>query len=121
MERQLWHVERQTLLAPRLRWCCSFGSKLRGLTFRRQISQDEGIVLVEEGEGRALTAVHMLFVFCNLAIIWVNSQGEIVDTALGRPWRPAYIPRRPAQYVIELHPDWLTQLQPGDHIQFHKL
>lgn len=120
MDRQLWHVERQTVLLPRLRWCHSFGSKLRGLTFRRQIGRDEGIVLVEEEEGRVLTAVHMLFVFCPLAIIWVNSQGEVVDTALGLLWRPAYVPRRPAQYVIELHPDWLNQLQPGDHIVFRE-
>lgn len=121
MYRQLWHVEHQTLFPPQVRWCNTFGSKLRGLTFRRHLKENEGIVLVETNEGRLTTAVHMLFVFCDLAIIWVNSNGQIVDIAHGQPWRPAYVPSQPAQYVVELHPRWLHQFQPGDHIQFHAL
>lgn len=121
MDRQVWHVEQNRVLLARVRWCNSFGSKLRGFTFRKTLGSDEGLVLVEKGESRGGTAVHMLFVFFELAIIWLDSNGKIVDLTLAKPWRPAYMPSQPAQYVLETNPALLTQLQPGDHLQFRAL
>ncbi len=106
------------LLLPEARWCDTFIAKLRGFIGRREIGLDEGLVLVYGRESRMDTAVHMLFVFCNLGIIWVNAQGTVVDKKIAQPWRPAYIPQQKAQYVIELHPQHLDGVNLGDHISF---
>jgi len=116
--RQLWHVENGRVLLNRLKWCDSFGSKLRGFTFRRSLSPADGLVLGEKSDSRLSTAIHMLFVFFDLGVIWVNEAGEVVDVVVARPWRPSYAPQAPARYVIELHPSLLPQVRLGDHLQF---
>jgi uncharacterized membrane protein (UPF0127 family) len=112
------HAASGTALVPRARWCNSFGSKLRGFTWRRALQPAEGLVLVQSGESRVNSAIHMLFVFFDLAVFWVNEAGEVVDVALARPWRLHYAPRAPARYVVETHPDVLSQVQVGDRILF---
>ena len=121
MYRRIWHVEQGQVFLPQVRWCDSFASKLRGFTFRKTIGENEGLVLVEKGESRSGTAVHMLFVFCDLAVIWLAGDGKIVDMTHAKPWRPAYIPSQPAQYVLETDPHHLSRLQVGQHLQFREL
>lgn len=116
--RQLWHVENGRVLLERLQWCDTFATKLRGFTFRRTLAPADGLVLVEKGESRLNTAIHMLFVFFDLGVIWVNDAGEVVDTTLARPWRLSYAPQAPARYVVELHPHLLAEVRVGDHLTF---
>jgi len=116
--RSVVHVESGRVLLPQARWCDSFGSKLQGFTFRRSLASDEGLVLVERADSRVSAAVTMLFVFFDLAIIWVNEAGRIVDTTVARAWRLSYGPQAPARYVVEGHPSLLQQVKTGDHIQF---
>ena len=116
--RRVVHVESGRVLLPRARWCDSFAGKLRGFTFRRSLAAGEGLVLVERGDSRVSAAITMLFVFFDLAIIWVNDAGQIVDTALARAWRLSYAPQAPARYAVEGHPGLLQQVKTGDHIQF---
>ena len=116
--RQIIHAESNNVLIPRARWCDSFAAKLRGFTFRRRVAPNEGLVLVEERDNRVSTAIHMLFVFCRLGVVWVNGKGAIVDTTLAKPWRLSYVPQAPARYVVEGHPHILQQLNVGDHLRF---
>ena len=116
--RRLFHIESGQLLLKDVRWCDSFGSKLRGFTFKRTLGKGEGLVLVEKGDSRLRTSIHMLFVSFDLGVIWVNDAGEVVDTVLAKPWRLSYAPQAPARYVIEGHPRLLELVQVGDHIQF---
>lgn len=109
------------LLVPQARWCRSFRSKLRGFTFRRHLAAGEALVLVENGDSRLATAIHMLFVFFDLGIIWVNDAGKVVDKTVARPWRLSYVPQAPARYVIEGDPRLLAQVELGDEIVFKKL
>ncbi|HEX6385154.1 MAG TPA: DUF192 domain-containing protein [Anaerolineae bacterium] len=111
-------MESDCILLPRARWCNTFGSKLRGFTFRRKLGPDEGLVLVERADSRASAAITMLFVFFDLGVLWVNDAGRIVDTVLARPWRLSYVPQAPARYVVEGHPRLLQQVKAGEHIQF---
>ncbi len=119
--RQITLAGNGRVLIPRAKWCDSFSSKLRGFTFRRHLAADDGLVLVENGDSRLSTAIHMLFVNFDLGVIWVNSQGQVVDQTVARPWRLSYTPQAPAQYVIEGHPDMLDHVQIGDTIQFTAL
>ncbi len=99
-------------------YCDSFLCRLRGLMFRSSLSQDTGLLLVEARESRFETAIHMLFVFMDLAVIWINSDKVVVDTVLARAWRPAYAPRQPARYILEIHPQRLNEFKIGDRIEF---
>ena len=102
------------------RWCASFACRLRGLTFRRGLPGDEGLLLVESAESRWNTAIHMWFVFQPLAVIWLNSEPRVVDVRLALPWR-WYVPRTPAQYVLEGNSDLVSRFEIGDLVGFESL
>jgi uncharacterized membrane protein (UPF0127 family) len=111
-------VESDQILVDRLRWCDTFGRKLRGFTFRRTLAEDDGLVLVEKSESRMKSSIHMLFVFFDLGVLWVDDAGEVVDSRLAKRWRSSYVPDRAARYVVEAHPVILKRVAVGDHIQF---
>jgi uncharacterized membrane protein (UPF0127 family) len=96
----------------------SFLTQLRGLTFRRSIAPQEGLILVQKRDSRIDSSIHMLAVFTDLAVVWINSQYEVVDVRLARSWRPAYFPAGPARYVLEMNPARLDDFRPGDRLQF---
>jgi uncharacterized membrane protein (UPF0127 family) len=116
--RRIYNKTQDKTLLARAQWCDSFGSKLRGFTFRRHLAENDGLVLVEARDNRISTGIHMLFVFFDLAVIWVNNEGQVVDTILARPWRPSYLPQAPARYVIEGHPRLLQEVAVGDYVEF---
>ena len=116
--RNIVHEESGRTLVENALWCNSFATKLRGFTFRRTWKKGVGLVLVEKSDSRVSTAIHMLFVFFDLGVLWVNDAGEIVDKTVARPWRLSYVPQAPARYVIEAHPDIITQVSVGDKIAF---
>lgn len=112
-------VENRTrgeVILSRVRWCRSFASRLRGLTFRRRLAADEGLVLAEGSESTLTTSIHMLFVFFPIAAIWLDNDFRVVDKALARPFRPYYAPRRPARYVLEGPPSLLERVDVGDQL-----
>ena len=119
--RKIVHVESGRVLVERARWCSGFASKLRGFLFRRTLDDGEGLVLVEGRDSRMSTAIHMLFVFLDLGVVWVNGTGEVVDTVRARPWRLSYAPQAPARYVIESHPNILHEVEVGHHVRFEIL
>ena len=116
------HLENtnQPLPAPlQAVYCDSFLCRLRGLMFRSDLPRNEGLLLVEARDSRLDTSIHMLFVFMDLAVIWINSEYTVVDTVLARAWRPAYAPHQPARYILEIHPSRLNEFKIGDHVVFH--
>jgi uncharacterized protein len=117
-ERCIEHVESGQNVVARARWCDTFASKLRGFTWRWSLEAGEGLVLVEKQESRINTAIHMLFVFFDLGVLWVNNDGMVVDKVLARPWRLSYTPRVRARYVIEAEPSILELVNVGDHVRF---
>jgi uncharacterized membrane protein (UPF0127 family) len=104
----------------RARFCDSFLCRLRGLTFRRSLQEDEALLLVEKRESRVDASIHMLAVFMDLGVVWLNSDKEVVDTRLARRWRPAYFPRQAARYVLEFSPHRLGEYQIGDRLSFDR-
>jgi len=100
------------------KWCESFVSKLRGYTFRSALTMGEGLLLVEGRDSRVDTAIHMMFVWTDLAVIWINSKNEVVDTVLAKAWRPFYASARPARYILEIHPDRFGEYKAGDLVVF---
>lgn len=106
-----------TLPVLRARWCDSFTSRLRGFTFRENIAPDEGLILVEARESRVDTSIHMLFVWTDLAVFWLDNDLRVVDKTLAKAWRPFYAPRQPARYTLETAPTRLEDFQIGDQLK----
>jgi uncharacterized membrane protein (UPF0127 family) len=106
------------VLVPNVRWCDSFLCKLRGLMFRRHLDPTEGILLVEPVATRSAASIHMLFMAFPIAAIWLGPDFTVVDMTLARPWRPIYIPARPARYTLEAHPDVLSRVAIGEALLF---
>lgn len=100
------------------RYCSSFLCRLRGLTFRRSLPSGDGLLLVQNRDSRVDSSIHMLFVWFDLAVVWINNTQQVVDVRLARRWRPAYIPARPARYVLELSSEHLDDFYIGDQLRF---
>ncbi len=99
-------------------YCDSYFCRLRGLMFRSNLEHEQGLLLVEGRDSRIDTSIHMLFVYMDLAVIWINSGHTVVDTLLARSWHLAYAPRQAARYTLEIHPDRLNEFKIGDKIEF---
>jgi uncharacterized membrane protein (UPF0127 family) len=87
--------------------------------FRSKLPHDEGLLLVQGRDSRLDASIHMLFVFMDLAVVWINSGHSVVDTVLARAWRPVYAPHQPAKYILEIQPGRLGEFQIGDHLELH--
>lgn len=102
----------------RITYCDTFLSQLRGFTFHSRLTRDEGLLLVGKRDSRLESSIHMLFVSFDLAVFWINSDLQVVDKVIARSWRPAYFSKKPAQYVLEIHPDRWEEYEVGDTVQF---
>ena len=100
------------------RWCSSIGCKFLGFQFRRNLLADEALILVHNKDTIRGSSIHMLFVFTELAAIWINDQGRVTSCQLARPWRLHYASPEPARYVLEGDPGLLDLIEVGDEIDF---
>ena len=101
-----------------LKQCDTFLTKLRGFTFTRKIKTDEGLVLMNETESRLESAIHMLFVFFDLGVVWLDEKKVVVDLNLAKKWTSVLIPSKSAKFVVEVHPDRLKEFSIGDQLEF---
>jgi uncharacterized membrane protein (UPF0127 family) len=116
--RVLRSAETGVVVLRRVRLCVGFWCHFRGLQLVRHLPADEGLLFVTDREGRAHTAIHMFFMLFSIGVVWLDSEGRVVDQQLARPWRPAYTPSAPAQYFLEANPDILERVKPGDRLRF---
>ena len=100
------------------KYCDSFFCQLRGLMFRRSLAPNEGLLLVQKRENRSESAIHMLFMFVDLAVVWLNKSKQVVDVRSARRWHLFYAPQSPAKYVLELPGEYLDAFHVGDQLQF---
>ena len=98
--------------------CDTFLSKLIGLMFSRELKPEDGLILVENNESRINTSIHMMFMNYDITVLWLDKQMVIVDKVLARKWVPFYIPKKPAQYVVELHHSKFSEYSIGDKLIF---
>ncbi|HEX2994972.1 MAG TPA: DUF192 domain-containing protein [Anaerolineales bacterium] len=102
----------------RIKYCDTFFTQLRGLTFRSQLPRDEGLILVGTRDSRIESSIHMFFVPFDISVIWIDSRMQVVDKVIAKSWRPAYFSKRPARYVLEIHPDRWGDFEIGDGVEF---
>jgi uncharacterized membrane protein (UPF0127 family) len=98
--------------------CQSFFCQLRGLMFTKSLPEAYGLLLVQKSDGRMSSSIHMMFMWIDLAVIWINSDLRVVDTVLARRWKIAYLPKEPAKYVLETEVSNLNDFKIGDIVRF---
>lgn len=108
----------QNIVLARAKWCQSFWCHLRGLQFTRHLDDDQGLLFVTSSESVVNTSIHMLFMFMEIGVVWLDNSGRVVDKKLAKPWRLAYAPKQAAQYYIEAPPSILERLEIGDILKF---
>lgn len=86
--------------------------------FHPPLDIDEGLLLVYKKENRIDTVIHMFFMRMDLTVVWVNEINEVVDVRLAKRWRPAYTPKKPAKFVLELSEEHISSFQVGDRLSF---
>jgi len=106
------------IILSNVKWCDGFGCKFMGLMFRREIGTSDGLMFVEKRPSRTATAIHMFFMFIPISVIWLDEGFTVVDKRVARPWRPAYVPKKPAQYTLEAHTDLYDNIAIGDVFAF---
>ncbi|MFQ5943840.1 MAG: DUF192 domain-containing protein [Anaerolineales bacterium] len=113
-------VRRRTgeVMFQRARWCSSRWCRLWGLQFRRRLAPGEALILVHPDESVLQSSIHMFFVIFPIAAIWIDSMGRVTSAQLAKPWRPYYASPKPAQYVLETVPEFLSQVEVGDEFNF---
>ena len=86
--------------------------------FSKELKHDQGIILVENKESRINTSIHMMFMNYDITVLWLDKERVIVDKVLAKKWRPSYLPKKPAQYVVELHQSKFSDYSIGDELIF---
>lgn len=120
-----WRILRNAdtgqVVLTRVRLCQSFWCHFRGLQLVPRLPDDEGLLFITQSEGRTHTAIHMFFMLFSIAVIWLDSNGKVVDKCLAKPWRPAYAPRLPAQYYLEANTFIFDKINIGDVLRFDEV
>jgi uncharacterized membrane protein (UPF0127 family) len=105
----------------RARVCADFWSVFRGLQFTKPLAPNTGLLFDVKRESRSETAIHMFNVGYPIGVLWVSASGEVVHSALAKPWRPYYASTKPARYFIEALPDVLERASVGDVLRLNEV
>ncbi len=101
-------------------YCISFACQLRGLTFRRALPPNWGLLLVQHRDSKIDSAIHMFMMWIDLAVVWINAQNKVVDVRPAYRWKSVIVPLAPAKYVLEIPLERLNDFQIGDEIKISK-
>lgn len=112
------NLSRPDQLSIRARYCDSFLCRFLGLMFRERLPEGEGLLLVQAKDSTIDSSIHMLFMRMDLAVFWIDSKFQVVDTILARRWRLPYFSKYAARYVLEMGSENLDILQIGDRLVF---
>lgn len=117
----IYNLDNPALKPVQARYCATFACRLRGLTFQRKPAPNQGLLLVQERESRLDAAIHMFGVWMDLTVVWINVRKEVVDVRLARAWRPVYVPKQPARYVLEMAAEHQVDFKVGDRLKFEEI
>jgi uncharacterized protein len=95
--------------------------KTVGVMFRRHLPPGFAMIFDMGLESRAGIAIHMVFVFVSIDVIFLDDRRTIVDIKHRlRPWIGVAFPKKPARYAIELPAGAAAQqgLKEGDVLEW---
>ena len=80
-----------------------------------------GLLLVQGRSSRLDSAVHMLWMWFDLAVVWLDEDWVVVDVRPARRWQPFLMPARAARYVLETGITYLDRYAIGDELTLEKM
>jgi uncharacterized membrane protein (UPF0127 family) len=99
-------------------YCQSFWCKFAGLSFRRRIPLNHALILVQSRPSRIDSAIHMIGMFFDLAVLWLDDDLRVLEVRHARRWWSIIVPRHPARYVVECPQSRLDEFSIGDQLAF---
>ncbi len=112
------HPDVKPILA---KYCATFLCQLRGLMFTRSLEEQRGLLLVQGSDSRINSSIHMMFMWMDLAVIWINGDLAVVDVVRAKRWKLAYLPKQPAKYVLETDIIHINDFNIGDKVLFTEM
>jgi hypothetical protein len=100
------------------KYCQSFFCQFRGLMFKKNLPDGQGLLLVQSTDSKINASIHMMFMWIDLAVIWINSDYIIVDRIFAKRWKMGYFPKSPAKYVLETGVSHINDFNIGDVVTF---
>ena len=97
--------------------CDDFASRLTGLMFQKTLDQNFGLLFDFGSETRFKSSIHMIFVFVDLTILWLDSNFNIVEKAIANKMHGILTPSVAARYVLELHSNKFQAFSVGDVLE----
>jgi len=88
--------------------------KFFGLMFSKQ----KNILFEADYEGVLFSAIHMLFVFFPIDVIWLDKNKKIVDIKTAYPFQIISMPKKPAKYILELQKGMGKLFRVGNKLKF---
>lgn len=89
-----------------------------GLMFEKQLKENQALLIELKTESKLNAAIHMLFVFQSIDVLWLN-KGKVVDKRTNiKPFTPLIIPKKPAKYILELKATKSKNINIGDKLVF---
>ena len=106
------------VLAKNVILCDNLWSSMRGLMFRKELQQKEGLLIDLKKDTNA--SIHMFFVKFPIDVIWLNSEKLVVDTAHNVKPNSIVKPAEFARFVVELPAGTLKEksVSFGDRFSF---
>ena len=101
-------------------YCQSFFCQLRGLMFRKSLPDNHGLLLVQKTDSKINASIHMMFMWIDLAVIWINSEFIVVDRVLAHRWKLVYFPKYAAKYILETGISHINDFNVGDKVTFEE-
>ncbi len=68
--------------------------KMKGLMFEDKKNFNYALIFELEREGKLTSAVHMIFVFFPIDIVFLDKNKKVVDKATLYPFTPNYTPKK---------------------------
>ena len=86
--------------------------------FKKNLPEGQGLLLVQSTDSKINASIHMMFMWIDLAVIWINSDYIIVDRIFAKRWKMGYFPKSPAKYVLETGVSHINDFNIGDVVTF---
>jgi uncharacterized membrane protein (UPF0127 family) len=88
--------------------------------FSKSIPNNQGLLLVQRSNSIVNSSIHMMFMWMDIAVFWINNEYTVVDRVLARRWKIAYLPKSAAMYVLETGITHINDFAVGDKVYFEK-
>lgn len=73
--------------------------------FTSAIAPYEGLVFANSHASIVDSSIHMLFMWFDITVVWLSNDYRVIEKTIAHKWHLLYIPKSPAAYILELHPN----------------